>query len=286
MKLIMTLLVGALTLLPTAKPKIDGYNFKKGEKYELNVIMAQSITQSVMGQEMLTKMNMETTELLEVVDVSGDVFTIKVTGKRRFLKMNMPNGMGETIMNSEGSEAIDKPFSIMVNKSYSMKMNRQGKVLELIGVDEMVEAMEKELAGTQFAAQSGELLAIYSEDNLKTTMNTQFEIYPEDGKREWGIHNVTVVSNIPVDVSMDMSFKDDQTIYGEGTISMDGDISAMGMNMKAKMNGTQQSIFDLASNGVPTKAQTIQEVSGNLDAMGQKIPMTINTEATTTYVKL
>lgn len=286
MKFIIALITAGLSLIPASKPaKIDGYDFKKGEKYELKVSMDQQVTQSAMGQTMETKSKIETIEEMEVLDVSGDVFTIKITGKKRYMNMSIPT-MGDQVMDSDGSGPMDQPFKIMTGKSYTIKMNRIGKVLEIEGLEEMVKTMKEEFSGTQFAAQAGQLLSVYEKEALMNTLTTQFLIYPENGENEWSQSSTMVVGNIPVELSTELSYKDDKTIYGEGKVGMDGDISTMGMTMQAKMDGTQQTIIDLASNGVPSKIQTIQEAEGELEAQGQKIPMSISTESTTTYVKL
>ena len=48
----------------------------------------------------------------------------------------------------------------------------------------------------------------------------------------------------------------------------------------------QKSIIDLdVSNGMASKIQTIQEISGSMQAQGQTIPMSLTTDTTVTIIK-
>ena len=72
------LLMGAVVLSTTlcAQKVPDKLTFQKGQKYEVTTVVENVNTMTMMGQNMDMKMNLTTTRVLDVGDVSKDVATI------------------------------------------------------------------------------------------------------------------------------------------------------------------------------------------------------------------
>ena len=78
------LLMGAVVLSTTlcAQKVPDKLTFQKGQKYEVTTVVENVNTMTMMGQNMDMKMNLTTTRVLDVGDVSKDVATIESKVKR------------------------------------------------------------------------------------------------------------------------------------------------------------------------------------------------------------
>lgn len=275
-------LIMTVSLVNAQKP--TGYNLKKGDKFTMTAVIKQDIKQEAMGQTMTTEQTISNTDELEVTAVNGDIYTIKFTGMRRAVSMQSPMGSNEMDSDEEGTQHA--PLRIMSGKTYSVEMNRMGRVLNITGVEDMRSAMMKEMSDAGMGAVADQMLASYNDDLLKSSLESQMAIYSESNSSEWTVKTTSVVNNIPVELENSYRWDDDKTILAEAKIDISGTMEAMGTTVKTAMSGDQQTIIDLdVKTGMPSKIQAIQTVEGNLEAQGMTIPMNIVSETTTTIVK-
>lgn len=264
--------------------KPTGYNLSKGDIFTITTNIKQDIQQEVMGQTMTTDQTISNTDEMEVMASEGGVYTIKVTGIRRAISLQSPMGSTDIDSDKEGDEHI--ALRIMNGKSYTIKVNRFGKVLEVEGVDKMRTAMGEEFTNAGLGVVKDQMLANYSDELMKSGMETMLGVYSDGNETEWTVKTSSVVNNLPVELENAFKWDDDKTILAEAKIDISGEIEAMGTAMKTAMKGDQQSIIDLdVKSGMPTKIQTIQTVDGNIEAQGMTIPMSIVSETSTTIVK-
>jgi len=264
--------------------KPTGYNLKKGDKFTMTAVIKQDIKQEAMGQTMTTEQTISNTDELEVTAVNGDVYTIKLTGIRRAISMQSPMGSNEMDSNEEGTQHT--PLRIMSGKTYAVEMNRMGKVLKIMGVEDMRSAMMTEMSDAGMGAVADQMLASYNNDLLQSSLESQMAIYGESNSSSWTVKTASVVNNIPVELENSYSWDDDKTILAEANIDISGTMEAMGTTVKTAMKGDQQTIIDLdVKTGMPSKIQAIQTLEGNIEAQGMTIPMNIVSETTTTIVK-
>lgn len=278
----------ALALMMTASlahaQKPAGYTLEKGDVFTMTTVAKQDIQQEAMGQSITTEQTISNTDELEVTGVNGDVYTIKITAIRRAASVQSP--MGPTEIDSDMEGDMHTPFRILSGKSYSVEMNNMGKVLRVIGVEEMKKTMTQEMTDAGMGAAADQMLIGYSSEMLKSGLNTQLAFYEGNNGSEWTSKVSSVINNLPVELENSYKWDGDVTILAEAKVDMNGTIEAMGASVKTAMKGDQQTIIDLdAKSGMPTKIQTIQAVDGNLETQGMTIPMTIVSETTTTIVK-
>lgn len=275
-------LIMTVSLVNAQKP--TGYNLKKGDKFTMTAVIKQDIKQEAMGQSMTTEQTISNTDELEVTAVDGDVYTIKLTAIRRAISMQSPMGANEMDSDDEGGQHT--PLRVMSGKSYSVEMNKMGKILKVTGVEDMKSAMMKEMSDAGMGAVADQMLASYNNDLLKSSLESQMAIYGESNSSEWTVKTSSVVNNIPVELENNYRWDNDKTILAEAKIDISGTMEAMGTSMKTAMKGDQQTIIDLdIKTGMPSKIQAIQTVEGNIEAQGMTIPMNIVSETTTTIVK-
>lgn len=279
--LAMSLLI-TFSVVHAQKP--SGYNLKKGDRFTVTSVNDIKTTQEAMGQSIETSQVTTSIEELEVTAVEGGVYTIKATATR--MKISISSPMMSQEMDSELSGSQNLPFKMMTGVSFSFKMNKKGEVKSLMGLSEMRSQINKAMAATEFADAAADLLSMYSDETIKTKLESQYGIYNPGNGTEWTKTTTAVATSIPIKFTSNFRWDDDKTILGEGVIDMDGSTNAAGMEMKLVMKGDQQVIIDLTpSTGFPSKIQSIQTLKGKMIAEGMEIPMTMVTEATTTVVK-
>jgi len=127
--------------------------FKPKQKHNLRIIEENKISQKAMGQSIDINQT-KTTELefeVETVDVNN-IASIKVT----YLKLKEKGGSQDGQMEYDSTNpdiSADNPFaptySAMIGQGFIMKVSPIGKILELMGVDEMYLKMAEKLADSE-----------------------------------------------------------------------------------------------------------------------------------------
>lgn len=177
--------------------------------------------------------------------------------------------MGKTIkMSSEDQETESQAFRDMVNKPFSMTVSPQGKVVSIDGW----ESIDK----------NGAMKA----DDLKQSMETSLNIFPDKPVKvgdSWKKEASMTMQMFKLNMSSTYTLTE---VKGNtATISMDSDIkmaqdnqaASNGMNMDLK--GTQKGKIDVELNTGMTLSGTItQEIKGEMQVQGQKMPMSIKSD--------
>ncbi len=263
--------------------KITKYNLSVGDKFEFLSVADQNIKQTVMNQEQESAQIVTAKEEIEVLANENGVYTMKSTNLMQAFEMG---GMMAQKMHSDSAGITNLPFRIMKGSSYTFTMTETGKVTAVMGLEEVRNSMKEKLAGTMYAANADQIVGVYDETNIINQLNVTYHIYPEGGEKEWQNEFASVVNNIPISFTTTLYWEDEDTIFGTSDMKVDGDVSIQGMSVGMALGGDQKAIIDIdAATGMPSKIQTIQEMSGDMSAQGMTIPMSLLTEATTTITK-
>lgn len=281
MMLTMSLLL-TVTIAQAQKP--SGYKLNKGDKYTITSETDIGTSQEAMGQTIETNQTALNVNDYEILEVNGDIYTLRATNVRR--KVTISSAFMSTEMDSDVEGDQNVPFKLMTGKSYTFKMNKFGQILEINGLESLKADLKKELEGTMFSATADQILTVYDQKMIKGELEAQFTFYNTGSGSEWTTKTDSNVNNIPASFENKYKWDNDKTILLSSTISVDGDIPAMGQAMKTVLNGDQQTIIDLnRQTGFPTKIQSQQQMKGSMEAQGMQIPMTMTAETTTTVVK-
>ena len=158
--------------------------------------------------------------------------------------------------------------------------------MAVLGLEEIREHMKKELSGTIYSVNIDQIAGVYDETSIKKSLNAAFNFYSESDQDEWSNEYASIVNNIPVKFTASLFWDDQDAIFGTADITILGDIDIQGTNVNMDFKADQKSIIDLdVSNGMASKIQTIQEISGSMQAQGQTIPMSLTTDTTMTIIK-
>ena len=164
------------------------FNLEKGKSYEYEII--SSMQNEVQGQVMNS--NMQFHYLIEVLDDNNGIKTLRNTYNRVKMQMDMPNTnvdidtdtQQDTTANANDSTGIDNMMSdmfyAMKGKSFTMKVNASGEVVEISGLEEMQQAMIDGLkANTEKRPyfEAG-FKSQFNEENLRQLFSQAFNIFP------------------------------------------------------------------------------------------------------------
>jgi hypothetical protein len=227
----------------TSSGQVMKFNLQKGKIYDYD--MAFDIDQQMQGQTM--EINMKSGYTLEVVDEAGDVKNIKTTFGRIVMDMSGVGPMKMTVDTDESdiaskdevSQVMHKVLKAMVGKSFMMKVNSEGKVLEFSGFAEVRNAIVQSLGLEGQDAKDAELMSgqVMNDDNLRKSFEQAFFIFPNKEVKvgDTWTKEMQMGGMMPLKVSSTYTVK---SIEGDhATLSMDGTISST--SEAAKMNGTQ-----------------------------------------------
>ncbi|GHE66506.1 MULTISPECIES: DUF6263 family protein [Roseivirga] len=279
MKTILTwaLLACIFTQLPAQN--ISKYTLKKGDKFSIEMSLNQDITQQVMGQSTEMEQVQQTKDFFEVLAVENGEYRIKTTALKRSFAINAD--MMQMEMSSENEGEQNLPFRLMVDKSYEFTMTAQGKVTAVYGLEELVNGLKSDLQGTIYGSEVGQIISVYDKETILSSLNQQFNIYPEGNSQTWQKTNKLVVNNAPIETATTYSYENANTILANAKVNLDGNIEQMGMVMKTKLSGTQENKYVIStSNGLPETVTIKQSVTGDVEAQGMVIPMTVVTNST------
>lgn len=184
------------------------------------------------------------------------------------MRMEMKS-MGNTIkMSSEDQTPEAQGFRDMVNKPFSMTVSPSGKVVSIDGW----ESIEK----------SG---AMKSED-LKQSMETSLNIFPDKAVKigdTWKKDAAMSMQMFKMNISSTYTLTEVKgniaTITMDSEIKMGQDNNTQTNGMTMEMKGTQKGKMDVELNtGMTLTGNITQDIKGEMQVQGQKMPMNIKSE--------
>ena len=160
--------------------KMLSFNFEKGKGYDYEMIVSMDQEQG----EQSMKMDMSNYYSMDVTAEEGDVKTITTTYER--FKMNMQVGIVSIEVDSDkplpslgslGKEGdLKKVNSVMGairGRKFQMKVNKEGRILELSGFENMASAIADSL-GLE-PGQKQEMMQEFTREFNNTKVRAQFE---------------------------------------------------------------------------------------------------------------
>lgn len=270
---------------------------EKGLIYKQLNKTEQTSEQSIMGMSTKTSQTTEMYIKNEVLDVDAEgTATIKATYER--MKMEMDNSMsGKMSFDSdkmEGEVPMQyKGYMALVGRSIGFKIDKHGTVQEVSGVDSLFDSILASVGGNEggpeMSAMKTALKASFGDDAIKSMMQSASIMYPDVLIAEgdtWG-KKVSSVGAMPlaIDITYKVDNIDDEKIVlsFEGKIStdkgkaLDLGIVEMTMDLSGDYKGTSE--IDRKT-GLVLKSSIVQDMKGEMGAMGMKIPMSVDQKIT------
>jgi hypothetical protein len=250
------------------------FNLQKGKTYDYQ--MNFDIAQEVAAQKISTSLNGN--YIMEVLEDSNEVKTIKTTYNRLFLKMNMP---GQNIeMDSDRQDTtspaendpnhiMNTVFSGLKGKSFFIKVDKEGKVLEVSGMQQMGEAIVNEM---NLPTESKTIIlqrfsTQFNDETMKDMFSQSFNFFPakpvkvgDSWERKLTLSNVT-----PMEVTTTYTVK---SIEGNN-VTLDSK-SKINITGAAKMLGDQTGTLLVdAKSGLVINGEFVQKITGQINVTSQ-----------------
>ena len=142
----------------------------------------------------------------EVTDVTGDgVATIRTCFESVKMEMDTPSGkLSYDSSNpsdlTKASTFLFRPIARLASASFTMKLNREGKVLDLSGFEKtMSDILPPEQDGGAIAAgMNAQIKHMYSDQSMKQMMDTSLNILPDKPVLAGGTWERRISAEIPV----------------------------------------------------------------------------------------
>ena len=275
------------------------YKLAKGDTFKQNVATDMNMSQEAMGQQIEIGIKMNMGMHYDVIDVQDSSIALEM--KFDEMKMSMTSPMGAIEYDSNTTEEyatlqdmgpmfkaiIGIPVEIIVDKTGDVKSAKGFEKLAdamIVSLSNNFDASTKEQMVTQFGEQ-------FSEESIKSMLNASGNLpdKPVAIGDKWNINMSTKNGNIEMIVNMEMVLKSVEnnvaTIEGEGSLGTDEPViqDANGMEVKITMKGTQKSIVKIDMNtGQTISAVVDQNVTGESEVMGMKVPMKMKIKTTIT----
>lgn len=279
-------------------------NLAQGSTYDFKQNSQINIKQTIGGQAMDMDMNIIANMAFEVVEVTGDVYTLNAN--MTHMKMSMSNpGMSidadSDVELNEDANIVQQLFSVMIkemtNKPFTIKISNKGTVESVAGMDimyqdamEAVAAKFPDLAKEQVAATLSQMKQAYGEEAMKGSMEMYLNLYPDvqvNVNDTW-TKNINMQSGMEGKYDVTYTYAGEQNgnmlIKGKGelkTADKDAYSKINGMDAKYDLNGKYDAEYELdPETGWITKATITQSTGGNVEIKpndqipdGMTIPM-------------
>lgn len=249
----------------SSTPSSDGYRLKFQLKPGTSFSFENDIKQTIEASGSNTSNNIFTKYTFNTSTSTDANTKIEVMYDEMTMEMSL---MGQSMkMGSKEQNEESKIFRDIINKPFSMIVSPEGKVLKVEGFENI--------------DKSGTLKA----DDMKQSMETSFNIYPDKPvkvgdtwKKEANMNMQMFKMNISTTYTLKAVKDNVATINLNSEIAMSPDA---GQNEVMKMNisGTQKGDLEVDMNtGMPLKGNIIQDITGEIEAQGKKMPMKINSD--------
>jgi len=284
------------TLASTAQTYDLKLNLKKGQHYKQSMIMDMDMNQSIAGQEMKvgTKMQFEFTQTVKSITSKGD-FEIESEYSRVAMDMD---AMGQQMSydsnvkdttDNEFSKTFSKSFGKILGKKFTIVLTPKGKVVEIKGFKELIEALEK---GKMDASTKKLIEGTFDEHKMTSSFESSYHMLPDNPVKigdSWA-QKKSVESMFPIDISTTYTLKEVNNgiakimVKGDFTIKKD-DYEANGMTMKINFTGGYDGFYDLDINtGISNSAQINMPMKGTMEVMGMEVPVIVKSTVSTTNI--
>jgi len=299
------LLVLSLFILTSCGPKkVElGFNVKQGEKYKVQQSIEQKIVQTLEGQSLESNQNIKMGYIYDVttVDDKGvatitttfDSVSVTITG-------NGENLQYDSTKTENSNDPLATVYGGIIGKSLTMRIDKQGNVLELQGVDKLMGDLINNLSIENPQEKQQLLQALeqnFGDEALKESFSKVTKVYPPAGTKVGDSWEDTQTLNMgyPITISNKYTLKEEQGDFL--TIDMNSDIKTssaepmdmMGIRARYDLSGNQTGSFKLNKNsGIAESGNSTQKMAGSIvfepsDLAPQGFTMPITIDAKTNF---
>ena len=287
-QILVTLIIVCTSLTALSQTQL-GYNLKVGDKFSIVQKADQLITQDMYGQSHEMTNVIEGEYNMEVLRLTDNGYIIGFSFERFKMEANS-NLIGlimdvDTNLEAAEDDMQSQIFKGLIGVQMEMEMLKTGKIVEITGTDELIDAMISG-SGIEDGYVKDQMTDAMAAEFGGGTLAASFEqftyIYPETKVRIGDTWENVFDGDLEADNTWTYASKENKqnTITGASTIAMNS--SSDGMTMQ--LTGTQDTkVVCDAKTGfmVSFSSESLGEGDSVMDAMGDtKIPTKIVTKTT------
>ena len=278
------------------------YNLEKGKTYPIT--LSVKVNQTASDGTKSIKASNENKKKIEylVTDVKDGVFTLEVKSKQYSEKITDPEGNSYSY-DTNASKPTNKDLAFswtiykgMIDKPYTMKVDKNGKVLSVTGLDairkQIEDAVKKQLTAEEQKFISEMLKNSLSQQAISAQFEETMNIFPDKKLKlneSWSDNQKIDQGPMKGNISMKRTLASvepaNTTITVNGTQSLKGNESQQGVTMSANSSANVDGkiLLDTKSGWINkvnlTKKETLKRT---VEAQGQKQTMTESVTTVTT----
>ncbi len=254
--------------------QVSSYNLEVGQVFINTTTASTNTSVSVNGQLMDSGQESTSVDQYEVIEVNGDMFTLSAMNISTRVDAN--SMMGSQTIDSEGDTPTDLSLKVITGKTYTFTMNKFGHLLSVSGLLEVIDLIKSELEGTPLEANSDQLSAAFTEENVISTLENKFWIYPETESDSWNQSRSTSMNNMPAELNATYLRVSDNELSVSSDVTIAGDVIQMGMTMKMDVTGTSTGTYTLGSGtGMVMQVVGSLKMNGTINTQGMELPIAI-----------
>ena len=269
------------------------YNLTEGETYNQNFEMEMTLSQSMMGQDMVVETNMEMQMSYHIDEVMDNLITMTFVYDALSMEVGM-GGMTTISASSETSntvatmEDMGPIFKAVTNLPITMIVDKKGNVEKIEGFENYIAAMLNvfdesidDMIKSQVIGQFSQQFTPESlESSFKSTAN-----FPDKPVAVGNTWNTTAgmqsgVMNLEITLTNKLVSVDDNiaTIESKGELVLNEPMiqNINGMETKSTLHGTQSGFSKIDMNtGWTISGEITQEMNIETEVMGMTMPQKV-----------
>lgn len=261
----------------------------KGQKFLIENKFTALSTQEIMGQPMESKADVFTSNNIEVKDIKDNNYHLTNTFTKVIAVMS---AMGQDInFDSDKKEDMDgemgRSMKDIINQPKNVLINKNGEIIYSKKDTAKLDTASKESAGGMMSMMMEQLFENPEESGFG--LSEVFMIVPANAKQGFSWSDSSSKTGIKKLTTYTIKeIKGSEAIVTiSGNLNADTKTEMQGMEISSKSSGkiTGEEIVDLKTGLIKQKTTTL-ESSGNMEAMGQEIPMTTRLTSVSTVKNL
>lgn len=279
-----------------------GLNVKKGDKYNVHEVVDQKMTMTANSQEVNTNQVMDMNFAMDVQDVDKDK-NVTIAYKYDSIKISTESAGQKMEYDSKKQDSTNPLSSIygaIVGKGFTVKVSNKGQVLEVKGVDELLNSIVSKIPGNdeQKKTFKSTLAQSFGDDAVKSMINQSMNYYPQNAVK----NNDTWESKYSIKAIFPMEINNKLKLLGEKDGLLNVDVQStinsdtkdkpadfMGFQANMKLKGDSKGTVNInKETGLMEKGNLTETMTGEMELLANKtIPQNIKVpmkmEAKITY---
>jgi hypothetical protein len=286
----LVLAITFITVQAQAQIKL-GYDLSKTTEYSTKITLDQIISQTAMGQTQNIDSGQGYGISVQVNETNNNSYLLKITYTSFMIDQPMMGLTYDSETSTGETTGPAKALSSIIGASFNVEINDQGEVLEVSGLEAMLDSMASNMGYSdeaQATAFKDQMNAQYNAESIKSQMKRALTVYPDKelniGDTWSADESITAPFPMNIQTTYELANFDDETVTLN--ISSDifteegGEINANGATMTPDLSGVQSGTIVIdRSTGLLLSSNLEQLITGVMmltSPAEMEIPMEIS----------